>query len=236
VSLFAERLQRVEERIAHACRQAGRLRKEVRLMGVSKMHPAEALAEAASSGLTLFGENRVQEFEAKNLRLSELGVTSAEVHLIGHLQTNKSARAAELFHAIDTVDSLRLAQRLNDAAGQHRKRLPVLLEIRLSAEPTKTGLNPGSADLQSLLEQLPSLSALRMRGLMTIAPLDENPETARTCFRQLRVLRDDLARQHPHLDFHELSMGMSGDFEIAIEEGSTLVRIGTALFGARSAQ
>ncbi len=202
-------------------------------MGVSKMHPAEALAEAVSSGLTLFGENRVQEFEVKSPRLSRIGVTAAEVHLIGHLQSNKSARAAELFHAIDTVDSLRLAQRLNDEAAQVRKRLPVLLEIKLSSEPAKTGLEPGSADLQSLLEHLPSLSSLAMRGLMTIAPLDENPETARTCFRQLHVLRDDLARQHPQLDFQELSMGMSGDFEIAIEEGSTLVRIGTALFGTR---
>jgi pyridoxal phosphate enzyme (YggS family) len=228
-------LQSVEDRIAHACRQAGRAREEVRLMGVSKMHPAESLAEAVSAGLTLFGENRVQEFEGKSSRLRELGVTAAEVHLIGHLQSNKSARAAELFDAIDTVDSLRLAERLNDTAGKLRKKLPVLIEIKLTTEPAKTGLEPGSEELQSLLERLPSLSSLAMRGLMTIAPLDENPETARTCFRRLRLLRDDLARQYPQLDFHELSMGMSCDFEIAIEEGSTLVRIGTALFGARSA-
>jgi len=223
----------VEDRIAAACRRAGRPREEVRLMGVSKMHPAETLAEAARAGLTLFGENRVQEFDTKRSRLRELDVSGAEVHLIGHLQSNKSARAAEIFDAIDSVDSLRLAERLNEAAGKLGKKLPVLLEIKLSDEPTKTGLEQKNSELQSLLEQLP-LPHLALRGLMTIAPLDENPETARACFRQLRSLRDKLAPQHPNLDLRELSMGMSGDFEIAIEEGSTLVRIGTALFGDRS--
>lgn len=233
---FAERLQSVEERIADACRNAGRPREEVRLMGVSKMHPAESLAEAAHAGLTLFGENRVQEFEAKLDRLRELGITGAEVHLIGHLQSNKSARAAELFDGIDSVDSQRLAERLNDAASKLGKKLSVLLEVKLSDEPTKTGLEPGSSELASLLEHMPDLPSVTMQGLMTIAPLDENPETARRCFRQLRQLRDDLAHRHRQLSFDELSMGMSGDFEIAIEEGSTLVRIGTALFGTRPAR
>lgn len=235
VTSFADRFARMEERLAQACRHAGRPRNEVRLMGVSKTHPAEALAEAVRSGLTLLGENRVQEFEIKRGRLQELGVSGAEVHLIGHLQSNKSGRAGELFDAIDSVDSLRVAERLNDAAGRLGKRLPVLLELKLSAEPAKTGLDPGSAELQSLLERLPNLSHLALRGLMTIAPLDDNPEAARTCFRQLRVLRDRIAPRHPLLDFHELSMGMSGDFEIAIDEGSTLVRIGSALFGVRPA-
>jgi pyridoxal phosphate enzyme (YggS family) len=234
VTGFAEKLSRVEDRIAAACRRAGRPREEVRLMGVSKMHPAEALAEAARAGLTLFGENRVQEFDAKRDRLRTLGVSGAEVHLIGHLQSNKSARAAEVFDGIDSVDSLRLTERLNDSAGKLRKHLPVLLEIKLSDEPTKTGLSPKEPELQSLLEELPNLSNLTLRGLMTIAPLDDDLETARACFRQLRTLRDELAPQHHHLDLRELSMGMSGDFEIAIEEGSTLVRIGTALFGERS--
>lgn len=201
-------------------------------MAVSKTHPAEALAEAAQAGVHLFGENRVQEFEAKRPRLRERGV-SAEVHLIGHLQSNKSAKAAELFDAIDTVDSLRLAERLQDAAGRLNKTLPILLEIKLSAEPTKAGLDPESAELSALLERLPDWPAVPLRGLMTVAPLDDNPETARACFRRLRELRDALARRHPRLDFSTLSMGMSGDFEIAIEEGSTLVRIGTALFGER---
>jgi len=233
VSSFAERLSRVEERIAAACRRTGRPREEVRLMGVSKLHPAEALAEAVRAGVTLFGENRVQEFESKRDRLREAHVAGAVVHLIGHLQSNKSARAAEIFDGIDSVDSLRLAERLNDAANKVGRKLPVLLEIKLSSEPAKTGLAPDSAELRSLLERLPDLEHLAMRGLMTIAPLDEDPAAARACFRQLRNSRDTLAIEHPRLDLRELSMGMSGDFEIAIEEGSTLVRIGTALFGDR---
>jgi PLP dependent protein len=235
VSTFAQRLQTVEERISAACHHAGRSRDEVRLMAISKAHPADALAEAARAGLTLFGENRVQEFETKRDRLRLLGVSEAEVHLIGHLQSNKSARAAEIFAGIDTLDSLRLAERLNDAAERLGRKLPVLLEIKLSAETKKTGLEPGSTELRSLLEVLPGLEHLIPRGLMTIPPFDDNPETARSCFRQLRMLRESLTREHPALDIRELSMGMSGDFEIAIEEGSTLVRIGTALFGDRSA-
>jgi PLP dependent protein len=233
VTAFTERLARVEESILAACRQAGRSPGEVRLMAVSKTHPAEALAEAAAAGVTLFGESRVQEFESKRIRLAELAVHNAEIHLIGHLQSNKSARAAELFAAVDTVDSLRLAERLNDAAGKLSKKLSILLEIKLSAEPAKTGIGPEDPDLHVLLERLPDLDHLAMRGLMTIAPLDDNPATARACFRSLRSLRDSLAHQHPRLAFTELSMGMSGDFAIAIEEGSTLVRIGTALFGQR---
>ncbi len=229
-----ERLEMVEQKITAACRRAGRAREDVRLMGVSKMHPAEAVAEAMRAGLTLFGENRVQEFEAKRERLAELGVAHAEAHLIGHLQSNKTAKAAEIFDGVDSVDSLRLAERLNDAAGRLGKRLPVLVEIKLSDEPNKTGLAPEDSELRSLLERLPELPHLAMRGLMTIAPLDENPETARECFRRLRGLRESLGHEHQRLDFRELSMGMSGDFEIAIEEGSTLVRIGTAVFGARS--
>jgi pyridoxal phosphate enzyme (YggS family) len=202
-------------------------------MGVSKMHPAESLAEAVRAGVTLFGENRVQEFGAKRDRLRQLEVSDAEVHLIGHLQSNKSARAAEIFDGIDSIDSLRLAEKLDEAAARLGKKLPVLLEMKLTVEPTKTGVEPESAELHSLLERLPGLEHLTMRGLMTIAPLDEDPAAARACFRRLRHLRDTLASQHPRLDWRELSMGMSGDFEIAIEEGSTLVRIGTALFGSR---
>ncbi|MGA7886713.1 MAG: YggS family pyridoxal phosphate-dependent enzyme [Acidobacteriaceae bacterium] len=229
---FSNNLAAIEERIAAACRRAGRAPSDVHLMAVSKTHPAESIAEAAHAGLRLFGENRVQEFEAKRPRLRELGI-AAEVHLIGHLQSNKSAKAAELFDAIDSVDSLRLAERLQDATAGLNKTLPILLEIKLSSEPTKAGLAPDSPELSALLERLPDLPGLPLRGLMTIAPFDENPESARACFRRLRALRDTLARQHPRLNFGTLSMGMSGDFEIAIEEGSTLVRIGTALFGER---
>jgi pyridoxal phosphate enzyme (YggS family) len=230
---FSDRLALIEERIAAACRRANRSRDEVRLMAVSKLHPAESIAEAVSAGHTLFGENRVQEFEAKRARLHELGVTGAEVHLIGHLQSNKTTKAAALFDAIDSVDSLRIAERLNEAAADSANPLPILIELKLSDEPTKTGLTPDSADLRDLLDRLPELPHLALCGLMTIAPLDDNPETARACFRRLRALRESLARNYPALDFRELSMGMSGDFEIAIEEGSTLVRIGTALFGDR---
>lgn len=202
-------------------------------MAVSKVHPAEVFAEAVEAGVTLFGENRVQEYEAKSDRLRELGVRGAEVHLIGHLQSNKAARAAELFDAVDSVDSLRLTERLNDAAGKLGKTLPILLEIKLSDEPTKSGLVPESAELRQLCERLPDLRYVELRGLMTIAPLDDNEETARTCFRRLHTLRERWSADYPNLNFRELSMGMSGDFEVAIEEGSTLVRIGTALFGAR---
>ncbi|HEV2277828.1 MAG TPA: YggS family pyridoxal phosphate-dependent enzyme [Acidobacteriaceae bacterium] len=228
---FSERLAAIEERIAAACRRAQRSRSDVRLMAVSKLHPAEAITEAVSAGVTLFGENRVQEFESKRARLTELNVTGAEVHLIGHLQSNKTAKAAALFDAIDSVDSLRLAERLNEAADKLSTPLPILLEIKLSDEPTKTGLDP--AHLRPLLDHLAALPHLSLGGLMTIAPFDDNPESARACFRRLRTLRESLTRDYPALDFRELSMGMSGDFEVAIEEGSTLIRIGTALFGAR---
>ncbi|MGB9144605.1 MAG: YggS family pyridoxal phosphate-dependent enzyme [Acidobacteriaceae bacterium] len=233
MSSFAENLARLEERIAAACRRAGRPRSEVRLMAVSKTHPAEAIAVAVAAGVSLFGESRVQEFEAKRPGLRSLIPSGAEIHLIGHLQSNKSTRAAELFDAIDTVDSLRLAERLHEAAASLLKTLPILLEIKLSPESTKTGLEPDDLELTALLERLPDLHHLALRGLMTIAPLDDKPQSARTCFRQLHQLRDRLVVAHPLLDFSQLSMGMSGDFETAIEEGSTLVRIGTALFGER---
>jgi PLP dependent protein len=233
VSTFQENLARVEEQIATACRRASRARPNVRLMAVSKVHPPEAMAEAIAAGVTLFGENRVQEFEAKHARLEELGAARAEVHLIGHLQSNKSAKAAEIFDGIDSMDSLRLAERLHDTAERLGRKLPILLEVKLSDEPTKAGIKPDGPELPALLERLPDLTHLDVRGLMTIAPFDGNPDSARACFRRLRELRDVLGRAHPKLDLHELSMGMSGDFEIAIEEGSTLVRIGTALFGPR---
>lgn len=229
---FSDRLALIEDRIAAACRRAGRSRSDVRLMAVSKLHPAEAIAEAVSAGLALFGENRVQEFETKRARLAQLNV-KPKVHLIGHLQSNKTAKAAALFDAIDSVDSLRLAERLNEAASKSAKTLPILLEVKLSDEPAKTGLDPGSSDLRALLDRIQTLPHLALRGLMTIAPLDENPDSARACFRHLRTLRESLVRDYPSLDFRELSMGMSDDFEIAIDEGSTLIRIGTALFGAR---
>ena len=235
VITFKDRLAAIEERIVHACKLAGRPRHEVSLMAVSKAHPARAILEAAEAGVMLFGENRVQEFERKRRELADLD-SPIEVHLIGHLQSNKSAKAAEIFSAVDTIDSIRLAERLNDAAQKLNRRIPMLLEIKLSREPAKTGLDPTGHELGELLNRIPDLLNLNVRGLMTVPPFDDNPETARICFRQLRQLRDELASRHPSLDLSQLSMGMSGDFEIAIEEGSTVVRIGTALFGPRAIQ
>ena len=243
---LAENLAKLEDAIAAACRHAGRPRGEVELMAVSKTYPASTIAEAAGLGLTLFGENRVQEFAAKAADLAALRSANSAVpaspansaafriHLIGHLQSNKAARAAELFDGIDSVDSLRLAERLNDAAGKLGKRLPILLEIKLSPEEAKSGLDPESSDTAQLLERLPDLTHLETQGLMTIAPWGVAEDITRACFQSLRTLRDKWAAGHPRLRLPVLSMGMSGDFPLAIEEGATRIRIGTALFGKRA--
>jgi PLP dependent protein len=237
MSQLAENLEKLEAAIADACRKAGRRREDVELMAVSKTYPAETIAEAAALGLTLFGENRVQEFSGKAQVLEPLRSrteTPIRMHLIGHLQSNKAARAAELFDAVDAVDSLRLAQRLNDAAGKLGKRLPILIEVKLSPEETKEGLEPESNDAAQLLETLPDLMHLETRGLMTIAPWGAPDEVTRACFRSLREWRDRWAAAYPKLNFDVLSMGMSGDFALAIAEGATRIRVGTALFGKRA--
>ncbi len=226
-------LDKLEEAIASACRAAGRPRGEVELMAVSKTFPAPAILEAASLGLTLFGENRVQEFASKAAALEPIRAAT-KYHLIGHLQSNKAARAAELFDGVDSLDSVRLAERLHDAAAKSAKRLPVLVEIKLSPEETKTGLEPDSEELARLLELLPGLAGLHMCGLMTIAPWGAPETQTRACFRSLRASRDRWAAAHPRLHFDVLSMGMSGDFALAIAEGATRIRVGTALFGKRA--
>jgi pyridoxal phosphate enzyme (YggS family) len=237
MTALQENLERLEDAISAACRAAGRARGEVELMAVSKTFPAEAVAEAAALGLTLFGENRVQEFGTKALHAADLWKGSARgplrFNLIGHLQSNKAARAAELFDGIDSLDSLRLAERLEEAAGRYGKRLPVLIELKLSPEETKTGLTPESVEAAQLLERLPDLLNLEVRGLMTIAPWGAPDEVTRACFGNLRAWRDRWAAAHPNLHLDVLSMGMSGDFRLAIQEGSTRIRIGTALFGKR---
>jgi PLP dependent protein len=234
VTTFSERLARVEDEIAAACRRAARARSEVALMAVSKTHPASAIVEAAACGVTLFGENRVQEFQLKSEEMAAGAANlKIEMHLIGKLQSNKTAKAAEIFSGVDTVDSLRIAQRLNDAAVRLGRTLPILLEIKLSFEESKSGLDPESLELAELLERLPDLPGLQLRGLMTVPPWSEDAESARPYFVQLRRLRDRLAPRSPGLDLSQLSMGMSGDFGVAIEEGSTCVRVGTALFGKR---
>lgn len=195
------------------------------------------MLEAAALGLRVFGENRVQEFAGKAPELVALRAAAPDeaiaVHLIGHLQSNKSSRAAELFDGVDTVDSLRLAERLNEAAGKLGKKLPVLMEVKLSPEETKAGIDPESAETGEFLERLPDLEHLRMQGLMTIAPWGVAEDVTRACFRSLREWRDKWAAAHPRLALGVLSMGMTGDFPIAIEEGATRIRIGTALFGRR---
>jgi len=233
-----ENLDRVEYQIGRVCHAAGRARSDVELMAVSKTFPAEDILEAAALGITLFGENRVQEWAAKAQRVAELRASAAAVstrhHLIGHLQSNKAARAVELFDGIDSLDSLKLAERLNEAAAKLGKRLPVLLEIKLSPEETKAGLDPQATETVQLLERLPDLSNLEVQGLMTIAPWGAPDSETRACFRRLRELRDRWAAAHPRLSLSVLSMGMSGDFELAIAEGATRIRVGTSLFGKRT--
>ncbi len=229
---IAENLAQVRTQIAEACARAGRPQEDVALMAVSKMHPVEALLEAHAAGQRLFGENRVQEWQQKAEQAASL--EALEMHLIGPLQSNKTTPAAKLFHAADTVDSLKVALRLNEAARALGKTLPILVEVKLSPEESKHGLAP--ADLPSLLEALKPLESLCVSGLMTVAPWPQDlanaGEEARPYFRELRRLRDQNLPQTPTLT--QLSMGMSNDFAAAIEEGSTCVRIGTAIFGKRS--
>ncbi len=230
--LIAQNLAEVRERIEAAARRAGRNPDEVMLMAVSKTFPAQSIREAYDAGQRLFGENRVQEFAVKASDARRL--TGAEFHLIGHLQSNKAAKAADLFDAIDSVDSLRLARRLNEAAANGGKRLPVLVEINTGGEEQKAGVAPGSRELEEILNAAARLEGLCFRGFMTVPPFTEDPQEARPFFRMLRQLRDELAcRPLPAVGLDVLSMGMSHDYEVAIEEGSTCVRIGAAIFGQR---
>jgi pyridoxal phosphate enzyme (YggS family) len=231
--LITQNLAQVRERIALAARHAGRGPEEIKLMAVSKTFPPERIREAYDAGLRLFGENRVQELAGKINALGEL--RQVEWHLIGHLQTNKAAKAVKLFAAVDSVDSLRLAQKLNVSAKQFEKKLTVLIEINVGGEVAKSGMPPESRELDELLLAAPELEHLEFRGLMTVPPFTDDPHEARPYFRRLRKLRDQIAaRKLPALDMNALSMGMSHDFEVAIEEGSTCVRVGTAIFGERT--
>jgi pyridoxal phosphate enzyme (YggS family) len=229
---IASNIAAIRERIATAAQRAGRNPDEITLVAVSKTFPAEFIIEAYDAGQRVFGENRVQEFADKATAIESL--RDAQFHLIGHLQSNKSSKAAELFHAIDSVDSLRLARRLNDAAENLGKTLDVLIEINVGGEEQKSGVAPGSRELDELLQAASSLDRLHFRGLMTVPPYAEDPEGARTYFRMLHQLREDLSqRSLPAVGLDVLSMGMSHDFEVAIEEGATQVRVGTAIFGER---
>jgi len=231
---IAENITCVQERLHAAAARAGRDAHSIALMAVSKTFPAESIHEAYKAGLRLFGENRVQEFAGKHSALGSLA--GARFHLIGHLQTNKASKAAELFNAVDSVDSLKLAEKLNVAAATFGKKLMVLLEVNIGGESAKSGLAPESPELDALLMAAPRLTNLEIRGLMTVPPFTEDPEGARPFFRKLREVRDRIAaRNLPGIEVAELSMGMSHDFEVAIAEGSTCVRVGTAIFGQRAA-
>jgi PLP dependent protein len=229
---IAENIARVRERIENAARRARRSVSDIQLMAVTKTHPPEKIRDAYSAGLRLFGENRVQEFSGKTAELSQL--SQAEWHMIGHLQTNKAMKAAEVFTAVDSVDSIRLVERLNSASQGLNKKLDCLIEINVGGEGAKSGVAPESPELEALLAGAPKFEFLKIRGLMTVPPYTDDPEGARVFFRKLRELRDEIARRKlPSVGVDVLSMGMSHDFEVAIEEGSTCVRVGTAIFGER---
>jgi pyridoxal phosphate enzyme (YggS family) len=225
-----ERIAGIRERIAAAAKRAGRSADEITLIAVSKTHPAEAIRAAFALGVQDFGENRVQEWEGKRAALEDL---PGDWHLIGHLQSNKAAKAARIFHSVDSLDDFALAQRLDRARTELalEPRLRVLIEVRVAPEETKSGVE--KSGLAPLAEKVSGLDRLDLQGLMCIPPFFEDAEKVRRHFSGLCVLRDELAgRLGKKLPV--LSMGMSNDFEVAIEEGATEVRVGTALFGTRA--
>lgn len=226
MNTFAERLEAVRARMAAACARAGRSPADVTLVAVAKRFGPEAVSEAAAAGVDAIGENRVQEAAAK----IQLCPSRLAWHLVGHLQRNKARAAAALFDRVHGVDSVRLLEALDAACDEAGKRLPVCLEINVSGEGSKFGLRP--EDAPAALERANGLANVRITGLMTMPPYSPEPEDARRHFRRLRTLRDGWERSLG-ARLPDLSMGMSGDFEVAIEEGATLVRVGTALFGPR---
>jgi pyridoxal phosphate enzyme (YggS family) len=222
-------IARVRERIDAACARARRRPEDIRLIAISKTFPPERIREAYEFGLQDFGENRVQEAEAKRPGLVDLNITW---HMVGHLQTNKAKSARELFQWIQSIDSLRLAEKLDRFAANRAERLPVLLEVNLGEEVTKSGAR--EEEVCRLAEQVGALATIELRGLMVIPPLFEDPQLSRPFFCRLRELAAEIeSRKLPNVSMRELSMGMSHDFEVAIEEGATMVRIGTAVFGPR---
>jgi pyridoxal phosphate enzyme (YggS family) len=227
-----ENIAAVRQRLAAAARRAGRLPEEIALMAVTKTVEPARIRAAYEAGLRMFGENRVQELAGKAAALADL--LDAEWHMIGHLQTNKTAKAAELFVALDSIDSLKLAEKLNAAAEKLGKKLAALIEINVGGEAAKNGIVLDSPEIEKVLRAAPRLQSLSFQGLMTVPPFTADPQGARPYFRKLRELRDALAKSRlPPVSLDVLSMGMSHDFEVAIEEGSTCVRVGTAIFGER---
>jgi PLP dependent protein len=228
--VIAERVAAVRERIARAADRARRSPADVRLVAVSKTQPVEAVREAFGAGVRDFGENRVQEAEPKIAASADLAASGARWHLVGHLQSNKARRAAGLFELVQSIDSLELARRLGRAGEETGRTVRGLIEVDLAAEPSKFGLP--EAELFPALGSLRGQAGLRLEGLMVLPPLLDDTEAVRPYFKRLRELRDR-ALGEGLLAAGELSMGMSHDFEAAIEEGATLVRVGTAIFGER---
>ncbi|HKY41951.1 MAG TPA: YggS family pyridoxal phosphate-dependent enzyme [Pyrinomonadaceae bacterium] len=228
---LAERLTRVRARIAAAAERAGRVSEQVSLIAISKTHPPAVVSKLIELGATDLGENRVQEAEEK---ITEVGRDKARWHLVGHLQANKARRVVTLFDVIHSLDSIDLARRLHRLCVEEgREKFPVLIQVDLGHEETKSGID--ETELKELVEDLVPLNRLQLIGLMTLPPFFENPEDSRPFFRKLRELRDELAARGAFVEGKgELSMGMTNDFEVAIEEGSTMVRVGTAIFGERA--
>src|SRR5882672_4996179 len=228
-----ERLERIHERIAETALRVNRRPNDVTLVAVSKTHTAEIIQQAIAAGVTDLGENRVQEADAK---IPAVGRRAARWHLIGHLQSNKARRAVELFDVIHSLDSVKLARRLDRVCQEiNREVLPVLIQVDLGKETTKTGA--ADSEVPKIIEAVAQLPTLRLIGLMTLPPYFDDPENGRPFFRRLRELRDELRAQGAFGDQRgELSMGMTNDYQVAIEEGATIVRIGTAIFGTRTAK
>ena len=219
-----ERIAKVHQRIVAACRRAGRDPSEVKVVAVTKMVAAEHLTDALNCGLTVFGENRVQEFLKKYEAIGK----AEEWHLIGHLQSNKAKYLVGKVALIHSLDSLKLAKLLDKLSVAHGAPWRVLVQVNVSGEETKFGLSP--EEVPGFLDAVQDLPGIEICGLMTMAPYEEDPERTRPVFRSLRQLRDEMARSRPYLNLEHLSMGMTNDFEVAVEEGATMVRIGSALF------
>jgi PLP dependent protein len=228
---IARNIEEIREKIAAAAARCSRTLDGISLLAVSKTFPKELVAKAAEAGVRMFGENRVQEAEDKISQLS--GILGLQWHLIGHLQTNKAKRAAELFDVIHSVDSVKLASRLHQSSLEAGKVLSVLIQVDLGGEETKFGADPER--IREIVSAMSGFPNLRLDGLMTIPPYFENPDQVRPYFARLREIRDTLESERPGcLGMKHLSMGMSHDFEQAIKEGATILRIGTAIFGMRS--
>ena len=224
-----QRLQAVMERIRQACERSGRDPQDVRLVAVSKTMPAERVRRAVAAGVQILGENYVQEARDKIAQLEDLSVSW---HFIGHLQTNKAKYVVRMFDLIHSLDSFKLARELDRQAGRRGRVQPVLIQVNISREESKSGI--AAEDIETLVRQVAGLEHLALQGLMTMPPFFDQPERARPYFRRLADLARHIESLNiPGVSMRELSMGMSGDFEVAIEEGATLVRVGTAIFGAR---